>query len=238
MIEASPPARAAAAQPIACPYLGLADDERTHFAFATTAHRCHSGSHPQPIEETHQGSFCLTASYPACRRYVVPTAAATAAPAALAVAPARAAGPLAVASDGVGRLSGSNERRGLVVRAAVILVAALAVVLVAARFLGPGTAPSAGPSGASGSSPTASLAASTPSPRPTPTASVALTGGPTASPTIRASARPTIHIVVRGETLTSIARFYGVTVAAIQKANGITDPSLIIVGQRLIIPVP
>jgi LysM repeat protein len=49
---------------------------------------------------------------------------------------------------------------------------------------------------------------------------------------------PTTHVVLRGETLTSIARQYGVTLAALVKANGIKNPSLILVRQRLIIPAP
>jgi murein DD-endopeptidase MepM/ murein hydrolase activator NlpD len=45
-----------------------------------------------------------------------------------------------------------------------------------------------------------------------------------------------IHIVQPGETLTRIASRYGVTTSAIVAANGIADPSLILVGQRLAIP--
>ena len=45
-----------------------------------------------------------------------------------------------------------------------------------------------------------------------------------------------IHIVQPGETLTRIASRYGTTVSAIVAANGIADPSLILVGQRLAIP--
>jgi hypothetical protein len=41
---------------------------------------------------------------------------------------------------------------------------------------------------------------------------------------------------VEGETLSIIAQNYGVTVEAIMKANGLTDPDLIIAGQTLIIP--
>ncbi len=44
------------------------------------------------------------------------------------------------------------------------------------------------------------------------------------------------HVVRAGETLTSIARQYGVTVAQIQAANGLSDPNEIYVGQRLRIP--
>ncbi len=45
-----------------------------------------------------------------------------------------------------------------------------------------------------------------------------------------------IHIVRYGDTLASIARQYGTTVAAIASANGIGNVNRIFVGQRLIIP--
>jgi putative chitinase len=45
-----------------------------------------------------------------------------------------------------------------------------------------------------------------------------------------------IHIVQRGETLSSIAWRYGTTVHAIATANGIANPHLIYAGQRLAIP--
>lgn len=47
----------------------------------------------------------------------------------------------------------------------------------------------------------------------------------------------TVHVVQRGETLFRIAQTYGVTLEEIALANDITDPSNILVGQRLIIPV-
>jgi LysM repeat protein len=53
---------------------------------------------------------------------------------------------------------------------------------------------------------------------------------PTVSPT------PTVHVVQTGETLIAIALQYGVSVAALQTANGITDPSTLQVSQELIIP--
>lgn len=46
----------------------------------------------------------------------------------------------------------------------------------------------------------------------------------------------TIHVVQRGETLYRIAQYYGTSVETVQAANNITDPTLIEVGQRLIIP--
>jgi len=45
-----------------------------------------------------------------------------------------------------------------------------------------------------------------------------------------------IHVVERGETLSVIAAHYGTTVDAIVQANGIANPNLIYVGQRLTIP--
>jgi len=55
---------------------------------------------------------------------------------------------------------------------------------------------------------------------------LAQTGGPE---------QPAVHIVQRGETMFSIARQYGVSVEAVAQANGIADPRLIYVGQRLLI---
>lgn len=47
-----------------------------------------------------------------------------------------------------------------------------------------------------------------------------------------------VHIVARGETLAAIAALYGVTIQQLTAANGIVNPDLIYVGQRLVIPVP
>jgi len=44
------------------------------------------------------------------------------------------------------------------------------------------------------------------------------------------------HIVKPGETLSSIARLYGVDVSALARANNILNPNHIYIGQRLIIP--
>lgn len=50
------------------------------------------------------------------------------------------------------------------------------------------------------------------------------------------AATTTCHVVRAGETLTQIAQHYGVTVAALVKANGLSDPNLIYVGQCLRLP--
>jgi putative chitinase len=49
-------------------------------------------------------------------------------------------------------------------------------------------------------------------------------------------ARQGEHVVVKGETLSSIAAHYKVTVSALEKANHITDERKLKVGQKLSIP--
>ncbi len=44
------------------------------------------------------------------------------------------------------------------------------------------------------------------------------------------------YVVLEGDTLYSIAQAFGVSVEALQQANNIADPSLLSIGQRLIIP--
>ncbi len=44
------------------------------------------------------------------------------------------------------------------------------------------------------------------------------------------------HVVAAGETLSRIAQRYGTTIKAIEDLNGISDPNLIVAGQRLTIP--
>jgi len=75
---------------------------------------------------------------------------------------------------------------------------------------------------------TASAPATVTAPTPTPAA----TATPTPSPT--AAVRS--YTVVGGDTLFSIARRFGVTVAALAELNSITNANLIRIGQRLQIP--
>lgn len=51
------------------------------------------------------------------------------------------------------------------------------------------------------------------------------------------TAGATIHVVQRGETLFSIAQRYNLSVDTVAKANGIINPSNIMAGQRLLIPL-
>jgi LysM repeat protein len=51
-----------------------------------------------------------------------------------------------------------------------------------------------------------------------------------------AESAPRRHVVRVGESLSTIAESYGITTQALARANGLTDPSRIRVGQTLIIP--
>lgn len=70
--------------------------------------------------------------------------------------------------------------------------------------------------------PTATPAPYTPAPTPT----------PTITPT------PVIYAIRGGDSLLGIANQFGITVQALQEANGITDPRYLQVGQELVIPRP
>jgi LysM repeat protein len=204
---------------VVCPYLGLADDPATHYAFPSSAQRCHSERRPITIDAAKQTRDCLTAAHVTCPRYrpvtgrdhpgvlreAVAANAATAADAANAAvltleradpsATAFAAAPAAV--GGAQRRRNSRRRR----LAKILVVAVLAVVAgfggfqigswVAAQTGGAKAQPS--PSGLSQSSiavaPASSAAATTPT-------------SPSAAPTpsVSASASPAASGAVEGVT--------------------------------------
>jgi len=57
-----------------------------------------------------------------------------------------------------------------------------------------------------------------------------------AAPAAPAPAAAAVHVVQRGENLTTIARHYGVSISAIVAANSLANPSRIFGGQQLTIP--
>ena len=69
---------------------------------------------------------------------------------------------------------------------------------------------------------------------PAPSASAA----PSASPSPSPAATPLIYVVKRGDQLGRIAASFGITLQAIEAANNIANPNLIIPGQKLVIPAP
>ncbi len=64
----------------------------------------------------------------------------------------------------------------------------------------------------------------------------AITGRPNAPPTSGSAARGGTHLVRSGETLTALARRYGVTVAALRQANGLGPKGVLKAGMTLHIP--
>lgn len=88
----------------------------------------------------------------------------------------------------------------------------------------------------------------TPTPEPTPTVEIVAlaTQAPTATPapytpapTLTPTVTPTpiFYTIQQGDSLLGVAEEYGVTVAAIQDANGILDPRSLQIGQQLVLPL-
>lgn len=209
----------ALAEPVTCPLLGLTDDPRTSFMFATPSHRCYAGSKPSLIDLGHQGTFCLTAAYPECSRF----------------RPTHGSKPPRrhrVASVIVWILV-------LLAVFGVIGYAGRGIVVAALQGVGQGGGPVSPASSLMTATPGASAATAATGAAPTPSTVPTPTPKATTSPLPTSTApTPRLHVVVRGETLSGIAARYGVTVKAIQKANQIANTNLIRVGDRLVIPPP
>ncbi len=60
---------------------------------------------------------------------------------------------------------------------------------------------------------------------------------PTLTPTFTPTPTPVVHVVKPGDTLLSIATWYGSTVELITEANGLESP-LLQIGQELVVPLP
>jgi lipoprotein NlpD len=60
----------------------------------------------------------------------------------------------------------------------------------------------------------------------------------TAAPAVTTTVVPQEYIVQAGDSLSKIAKMFGVTVAALVAENAIQDPDKIVEGQRLKIPTP
>ena len=84
-----------------------------------------------------------------------------------------------------------------------------------------------------------------PAERPTDAPATAVHSSPTLGPptfipdTVTPTITPTpiVHVVQKGDTLQAIAFDFGVSVEALQRANGVENPQFLQVGQRLVIPV-
>lgn len=113
---------------------------------------------------------------------------------------------------------------------------------VASPEPGPAASPAAVPqptatatAAAGGTATPVAILAAVPSATLMPTATP--TAMPTASP-VAAAAEARTYVVQAGDSPDSIARRFGITAQALMAANGITDPTRLRVGQRLVIPTP
>ena len=256
-LPASGPAPDPATDPV-CPFLGMVDDPATHFVFPSSAQRCHAGSRPSAVDAAKQGRDCLTAAHVSCSRYRPPTAVLRVHPTPPVVTDRTSRpAPSSVNSSRPTASGRSLARRatGAVLLPLLVLVCAVGVIIgvwfagLATHGSGAGaSAPPATPRIAASTAPatsgppataTATATASTPaspSPTPAPTPSITPTATPVASAAASIAPRPLIHIVKSGETLSSIAAKYGVSLSALEAANRIANPNLIMPGQKLTIP--
>jgi LysM repeat protein len=115
-----------------------------------------------------------------------------------------------------------------------IILIGIVLLVVAAMSNGPGLGLLRTETPTASVTPTQSPTATTqpPTDTPAPTATETVTSGPSPTPT------QVVHVVVEGESLFSVAELYSANVCNIMAVNGITDPSLLSVGQTLIIPPP
>jgi LysM repeat protein len=231
------------AHPI-CPYL-VAADGTWRAATAQRAHRCGALDPPAPISATKQRSLCLVAEHVTCPTYL---AAVEAVEAVVPRGRAAARFPIPRVTPVVLERGGPAvspailaRQRGLAQGALLVLMGIALVAILVARVGSP-----ASPGGAVASpSPVASPGAS-PSTRPSPSASPAPSPSPSpsaaASPSPSAaqpSASPTprrTYTVRSGDNLSSIAARFETTVAVLARLNKIDDPSVIRVGQVLVLP--
>ena len=233
-----------------CPYL-RAESGEWRSAYASRDHRCAAINPPAPLAMAKQRSLCLVTAHETCATYLAARAASDRVSAGVppddsGLWPATRSTPLLLepAHGLLAPLAGSSRSGGQALLVGLMVVAFL--VLVVARAAGPGASGSPSPD-ASGGSPAAasgavvaspSSAATAPpseSPAPSPTPSASPSAGPSASPS------PTLgdvqtYTVRSGDTLIGIAAKFGTTAAAITKANNISNPRVIHVGQVLIIP--
>ena len=230
--EPAAPVSAAAAL-TACPYL-VSVDGAWHGTTPSRAHRCRLLASGRPTLDR-QREHCLTVAHVTCPTWL--EAHGEAGPR-VRPGPFVPIVPVVLEGAGLGLQTEAAARR-LARPATVIVVGVALVALVLAR--GP-LAPGSTGAGDGGATPTpfgtTAPATAAPSGTPTPAPTVAPTERPTAAPTPQPTAtpRPRTYKVRSGDTLSGIAARFGTTVAELAALNGITNPSLLRVGQVLQLP--
>ncbi|MGH2356725.1 MAG: LysM peptidoglycan-binding domain-containing protein [Candidatus Limnocylindria bacterium] len=234
-----------------CPLLAVAADGRSVIDGVDPGHRCHAEPTPLALDRRQQAEVCLTPAHEACERFLQHAARTGGIrPRTAPIGDGLVSTRLLLTPEPAWRGIAGRARRAPTGR---ILGAAAGAVLLAgggaavAAVLGGGSPPAGIESPSPTTSPT-STESVRPTPTPTPVATPRATPSslaptPTATPvasfTPVPSPTPTparTYVVQQGDTLSSIAAQFGTTVQAMQQANGISDPNVIVVGQVLVIP--
>lgn len=221
-----------------CPLLRWANGARTDLALADRANRCGAGTSPRAVGLLQQRLVCLDAAYLECPLFVGPGASPRSSHSARSTPSSRS--PTAIAS--------------------MLLVAVLVVAFAFTSVHGGLALPTGALAGGSGSgvalasvSPASVSPASPPSqPSPSPLLTSASTPPPATNPPAATPPpayagldacpdRPDCYLyrVQSGDSMTSIARHFGITPQALRAANPeIADPNLIHAGDLLRVPLP
>jgi LysM repeat protein len=226
----------------------VAADGTWRAATVHRAHRCAALEPPAPIATAKQRSLCLAADHVTCPTFL-------AARSAVEAVTGRRDEPRfpvprvipVVLERGSPALSPAilTRQRGLAQAALLALMGIALVAILVARVQPPGTPAGAGASPSPAVSPTTASSASpkpspSPAPSPSPTAAVSPSPIPSAAasagPSAAASAQRRTYTVRSGDNLSSIAARFDTTVAALARLNDIDDPSVIRVGQVIILP--
>ncbi len=247
-ITGSPGIPAAARPPTdtICPYL-LSSDGSWRSSTAVREHRCTAVTPPAPLAAEKQRRLCLTATHTGCATFVAAREARAAThrevglrrPMARTVPVVLDQGRIAVAMPSISTAPSLGQ--GLLVGVLALAFGAIILAKIATSGASGGIGASASPL----ASPSVAVVAShrpsaTPTSKPSPTPPPSPSPSPTAkaSPTPVPSATPIpkTYKVKSGDTLSGIAAKFGTTVKALERLNGITDPSKLHVGQILKLP--
>jgi LysM repeat protein len=227
-----------------CPFLALEADLRSAMSGYDPEHRCLAQDDRPPIDRGIQQGRCLAEDHVSCEWYLQRIAV-------LAQHPRRPPLPpdarfistrlILEPDDGwrpIGLTPRPIPRNRIALTGATVLLLGTAGVALSTRGFGlmtaavaPTSQPTATPSQQATAQPTQS-----PSAAPTPSPS-----SRSATPTLRPatpSPRSTPHVYVaqKGDSLSSIAARFGVSVQALLSANGLSNPNLVNIGQVLVIP--
>jgi LysM repeat protein len=231
-----------------CPLLGLAADGRTVVDGVDPGHRCHAEVPSLPLDRQQQARVCLTPGFERCERFLQHAARTGGIrPRPAPIGDGLVSTRLLLTPEPAWRGIAGRTRRARTGRAMGLAAGALLLVAggaaVASTLDGP-PEPTAEAVGLTSATPRPSAS---PTLRPTPAPTEAPTPVPTAAPTPSPPVTPAptppptptpvrTYVVQEGDTLSSIAVAFGTSVAAIQEANGISDPDQITIGQTLVIP--